>query len=115
MCAGPGGIGFFQVSPHQAGYEVGYAVFRPEDRGQGIISTALRIFSAYLFDIKPIPRLQVLTAVGNVASRRVAEKCGYQHEGTLRQVYYMRGKHHDCDVLSLLRAECPSLSEALES
>jgi ribosomal-protein-alanine N-acetyltransferase len=109
-----GGIGFFRPSPYQSGYELGYAVFRPEDRGQGVMTAALRIFSAYLFELKPIPRLQVSTAVGNGASRRVAEKCGYQYEGTLRQYFYMRGKHHDCEVLSLLGEECPSLSAALQ-
>jgi ribosomal-protein-alanine N-acetyltransferase len=110
-----GGIGFYQPSPYQSGYELGYGIFRPEDRGKGIMTAALRIFSAYLFELKPTPRLQVTTAVGNRASRRIAEKCGYQFEGTLRQFFYMRGKYHDCDLLSLLRGECPSLSEALQS
>lgn len=110
-----GGIGFFQTSPYMSGYELGYNIFRSEDRGQGIMTAALRIFSAYLFDIKTIPRLQVATVVGNVASRRIAEKCGYQHEGTLRRCYYLRGEYVDCHLLSLLREECPSLSEALQA
>jgi RimJ/RimL family protein N-acetyltransferase len=110
-----GGIGFFQPSPYQAGYELGYGIFRPEDRGKGFMTVALRIFSAYLFELKPIPRLQVSMAVGNAASRRTAEKCGYQYEGTLRKYFYMRGKHHDCDLLSLLRDECLSLPQALRS
>jgi RimJ/RimL family protein N-acetyltransferase len=110
-----GGIGFFQPSPYQAGYELGYGIFKPEDRGKGYMTAALRIFSAYLFELKPIPRLQVATAVDNVASRRIAEKCGYKHEGTFRKFFYMRGKHHDCHVLSLLREECPTLAEALQS
>lgn len=110
-----GDIGFFKPAPYALGYELGYSVFRPADRGQGIMAAALGIFSAYLFELKPIRRLQVLTATGNVASRRVAEKCGYRHEGVLREYFFARGKHHDCDVLSLLRAECSSLSEALRS
>jgi RimJ/RimL family protein N-acetyltransferase len=110
-----GGIGFFPAAKYEAGYELGYGVFRLEDRGKGVMSEALRIFSAYLFEIKPVQRLQVVTATGNVASRRIAEKCGYRHEGTLRQYYYVRGKHHDCDLLSLLRDECPSLTEALQA
>jgi ribosomal-protein-alanine N-acetyltransferase len=109
-----GGIGFFPASKYQAGYELGYAIFRPEDRGKGVMTAALGIFSAYLFEIKPVPRLQVVTATGNVASRRIAEKCGYKHEGVLRQYYYMRGRYHDCDILSLLRDECPPLADALQ-
>jgi RimJ/RimL family protein N-acetyltransferase len=110
-----GGIGFFQPSPHLSGYEIGYAIFRPQDRGKGIMTAGLRIFSAYLFEAKDIPRLQVVTSTGNVPSRRIAEKCGYKIEGTLRRSYFTRGEHHDCDVLSLLRTECPPLAEALRS
>ena len=62
-----------------------------------------------------LPILQVATAVDNIASRRIAEKCGYKHEGKFRKFFYMRGKHHDCHVLSLLREECPTLAEALQS
>lgn len=106
-----GTIFFFKGAPYQEGYEVGYTLFKREDRGQGITSETLPLFSAYLFEAKPIHRLCLLTAPGNVASRRVAEKSGYRHEGTLRQAFFLRGKHHDCEVYSLLRNECPPVVE----
>jgi ribosomal-protein-alanine N-acetyltransferase len=109
-----GHIFYFKVDPFRKIHEIGYNIFRPDDRGHGTMSEALRIFSAYLFEIKPLSRLQVLVAAGNVASRRVAEKCGYRHEGVLRQYIFMRGKYHDCHLLSLLRSECPALAEALQ-
>lgn len=98
----------------QSGYEVGFVVFRREDRGKGYTTEALRIFSAYLFELKPIPRLQLSTHVDNIAARRVAEKCGYQLEGILRQMFFTRGKYVDYALYSLLRDECPSLAEALK-
>jgi ribosomal-protein-alanine N-acetyltransferase len=110
-----GHIFYFKSDPFRKVYEIGYNIFRPADRGQGSISEALRIFAAYLFEIKPVARLQVLVAVGNTASRRAAEKCGFRHEGVLRQYIFMRGKYHDCDALSLLRSECPGLAETLQS
>jgi RimJ/RimL family protein N-acetyltransferase len=108
-----GAIMFFRASPLLAGYEVGYVVFRPEDRNQGYMSEALRLFSAYLFELKPIPRLQLGMFKGNAASRRVAERCGYQYEGTQRKGGFLRGEHSDRETFSLLKEECPSLAEAL--
>jgi ribosomal-protein-alanine N-acetyltransferase len=110
-----GDIGFFGGAQHHAGHEIGYQIYAPSERGKGLMSAALRIFSAYLFELKPIPRLQVLTLTGNAASQRVAEKCGYQREGVLRRLAFHRGDYRDCIVLSLLREECCTLQEALEA
>ena len=54
-----GAIVFFRPSPMLAGYEIGFAIFQPKDRNKGHMSEALLIFSAYLFELKPIPRLQL--------------------------------------------------------
>ena len=108
-----GAIVFFRPSPMLAGCEIGYAIFRAEDRGQGYMTEALRIFSAYLFELKPIPRLQLGMFKGNAASRRIAEKCGYQYEGTQRDGNFLRGKYHDRETFSLLKRECPALSVVL--
>ena len=110
-----GAIVFFRPSPMLVGYEVGYVIFRPEDRGKGYMTEALRIFSAYLFELKPTPRLQLGMFKGNAASRKVAEKCGYQYEGTQRQGNFLRGEYRDRETFSLLRSECQSLSEAWSS
>lgn len=110
-----GYIAFFSPLPHACGYEVGYVIYRPAHRNHGYTTEALRIFSAYLFAAKPIPRLQVAMAHGHAASRRVAEKCGYQFEGTFRSAGFDNGQYVDVDVLSLLRADCPSLTEVLHA
>ncbi len=105
-----GAIVFFKPSPMLAGYEIGYTIFRPTDRGRGYVSEALLIFSAYLFELKPIPRLQLGMFAGNAASRRVAEKCGYQYEGTQRQAGFLHGHYQDRETFSLLRSDCPPLA-----
>ena len=110
-----GHIGFFDGIRHEAGFEIGYSIFHEADRGKGYGTQALRIFSAYLFELKPIARLHMMTVVGNVASRRIAEKCGFKHEGTLKKCTFCRGQYVDLDLLSLLREDCPSLREALQS
>jgi len=110
-----GHIMFMKEPSYQSGYDVGFAVFRREDRGKGYTTEALRIFSAYLFELKPIPRLQLGTHADNIAARRVAEKCGYKLEGTLRRMFFARGAYADCVLYSLLRDECPSLAEAMKA
>jgi len=109
-----GHIVFYKEPPMMSGLEVGFGIFRRADRGKGYTSEALRIFSAYLFELKPIPRLQLHTSQGNIASRRVAEKCGYQLEGVFRNYFYARGEYQDCVQYSLLRDECPLLSKVLD-
>jgi len=110
-----GHIMFMKEPSYQSGYDVGFAVFRREDRGKGYTTEALRIFSAYLFELQPIPRLQLGTHEENIAARRVAEKCGYKPEGTLRRMFFARGEYVDCVLYSLLRDECPSLAEAMKA
>jgi len=108
-----GVIVFFKGFRYESGYEIGYVILRRADRGQGYMSEALRIFSAYLFELKPVPRLQIHTAQGNVPARRIAEKCGYKYEGTMRKLGFLRGEYVDVEQFSLLREECPSLAEVL--
>ena len=108
-----GTIFFFKGAPYQEGYEIGYTLFKRADRGQGYVSEALPLFTAYLFEIKPVRRLYLHTARDNAASQKVAMKAGFSHEGTLRSAFFMRGRLHDCEIYSLLRDECPPVNARL--
>ena len=110
-----GVIMFFRPSPMLAGYQVGYVVFWSEDWNNRCMTEALRIFSAYLFELKLILRLHIATHADNIAPQRVAEKCGYRLESTSRQFVFIRGKYADYTQYSLLGAECPSLAQALKA
>ena len=48
-------------------------------------------------------RIEVLVAVGNVASRRVAEKSGAVYEGTLRSRLLVHGTRHDAAMYAFIR------------
>ena len=108
-----GEMNYFKGLWYMPGYEIGYQIYREDDRGKGYTTEALKLFTAYLFDAKKINRLEVEISVENVASRKVAEKCGFKFEGLKRQAIYSRGKYEDIDLLSLIREECPSLDEVL--
>jgi len=109
-----GHLGFFPTVFYMDHAEVGGYIYRREDRSRGFMSEALRLFSAYLFATKPIGRLQASIIVGNTPSRRMAEKCGFRHEGVMRKVVVHNGKRMDMDLLSLLREECMPLNDLLE-
>ncbi len=85
-----------------------------------MLSRAVKILpetiAAYLFQADPgILRLTLLIHSGNAASLRVAEKCGYKREGTLRNAWidHADGSPHSDEILSLLRNESPALGELL--
>jgi len=108
-----GEITYFKGLWYMPGYEVGYQIYRNEDRGKGYTTEALRIFTAYIFESKKINRLEIELTAGNIASRKVAEKCGFKFEGLKRQAIYEKGEYLDVELLSLIREECPSLKEVL--
>ncbi|MCR2807087.1 GNAT family N-acetyltransferase [Paenibacillus soyae] len=108
-----GAITFFKATGDSEGYEIGYQIYRKDDRGKGYGTEALRLFSSYVFELKPIQRLQICTAKENAAARRIAEKCGFVYEGTMRRAVFARGRYIDLDFLSMLRDECTPLSEVL--
>ena len=106
-----GSLTFTRISEFEL--EIGYRLFRQSDRNQGYVSEALPLFSAYLFETKPIRRLRVQAASDNIGSQKVAEKSGFKREGVLRQAYFYRGRMCDSVIYGLLREECPLLSELL--
>ncbi len=98
-------IHFFKGIPYTVGYEIGYLIFRREDRGKGYMSEACRLFIDFLFLSRPIPRLQICFFEGNEPSIKIGRKFGFTQEGTLRQAVYHHGKYLDLHVYSLLREE----------
>jgi ribosomal-protein-alanine N-acetyltransferase len=87
------------------GYEMGYILFDPTSRGKGYTTEALSLFTKYLFATLSINRLKIAILPDNVASKRVAENCGFKPEGSARGAFFHKGRHHDVDEYSLLRGE----------
>jgi RimJ/RimL family protein N-acetyltransferase len=65
-------------------YEVGISLFETADRGRGLGTIALGVFTDYLFSDPDTHRVQASTWVENVPMRRVLEKVGYTFEGVMR-------------------------------
>ncbi len=100
-----GSIWYFTSIPYFDGLEIGYTMFDPLQRGQGIMTEALSLFTDYLFQSRKIHRVQLIIAEGNLASAKVAQKCGFTYEGTARQAMFQRGQYRDMQWYALLRDE----------
>ena len=85
--------------------EIGYRLFDRSLTGQGYVSEACSLLVDHLFNVYQYQRLELLSAPENKASLRVAEKCGFTPEGTLRQSFFIGGRYCDVVVCSLLRPE----------
>lgn len=72
-------------------FEIGYWI-ETAFTGQGLAAEMVQALTRFAFESFKAARVQIVTQVGNEASRRVAEKCGFILEATL--------KHYCLDSLS---------------
>ena len=100
-----GNVVHFRERRYTTAREIGWSVFSPADRGKGYASEAAALLVDYLFESLPIHRISCGMAPGNIASRRVAEKCGFTLEGRTRGVLFVAGEYLDGDLFAILRPE----------
>ena len=104
-----GEIEYFPVTHYLQGYEISYQLFATEQAGRGYTTEAVTLLVRYLFGRKRVNRMQLNIHPGNIASKRVAEKCGFTFESLMRGCWFHQGAYHDLEIWSLLRAEAASL------
>lgn len=88
-----------------ASREIGYRLLAPGLAGRGYITEAVGLLVDYLFNVYTWHRLELLIAPGNIGSVRIAQKCGFTEEGTLRQAFFINGRYQDVSMHALLRPE----------
>ena len=97
-----GHIEFFKTVNYLDEYELSYQVYAPEHRGKGVGTEAVQLLVRYLFETKQVNRIRLVIHPDNSASRRLAEKCGFRHEGTARGAWYHKVKYQDVEVYAVL-------------
>jgi len=100
-----GHIEFFRAVPYWDAYELSYQLYDEAVAGRGYTTEAVQLVVDYLFDTKPRHRIHLVVLPDNGASRRIAEKCGFTLEGTIREPFYHRGHNVDVLMYSLLRTD----------
>jgi [ribosomal protein S5]-alanine N-acetyltransferase len=89
-----GMVGWDKLNSDVSDVELSYRVFDSADRGKGMATQGLELLAGWLFDSQSMNRLRLVIHVDNVASHRVAERCGFTMEGTSREAWYHKGKSH---------------------
>jgi ribosomal-protein-serine acetyltransferase len=106
-----GGVGLnFINRVHQMG-NLGYWV-RTSAASRGVATQAARLVARFGFEQLGLHRIEIVAAVPNVASQRVAEKVGAVREGVLRKRLLINGESQDAVLFSLL-PEDVGLSDGL--
>ena len=100
-----GHIEFYKPVDYLDGYELSYLIYDVDARGKGATSEAVGLLTDFLFATKKANRIQLVIHPDNAASRRIAEKNGYLHEGAMRGAWYNGGRYHDVEVYAVLRDE----------
>lgn len=80
----------------------GYAV-RPSARGHGFAVDALQALTTFGWTMSDLDRVELYVEPDNVASRRTAERAGYQYEELLRQHQEIGGRRRDMCRYAALR------------
>jgi len=81
---------------------LGYWV-RTSAAGCGVATRAVCLLREWAFAHTSLVRVEVVVAVGNVASQRVSERAGAAREGLLRHRLVLRGVPVDAVMFSLVR------------
>lgn len=96
-----GGCGLNDINRTHNFANLGYWV-RSSRAGQGVATAAVRLLARFGFQRLGFTRIELVVAVGNQASQRVAEKAGATREGVERNRHVVRDKVYDAVMYSLI-------------
>jgi RimJ/RimL family protein N-acetyltransferase len=96
-----GGVGINFINRVHQMANLGYWV-RTGATGRGIATVATRQAARFAFEELGLHRIEIVAAVGNVPSQRVAEKAGATREGVLRKRLLIHGESQDAVLFSLV-------------
>lgn len=78
---------------------------RSRETGRGIATAATLLAAQFGFEDLRLNRIEILTAIENSASQRVAEKAGAKKEGILRNRILLHDRPLDAVMYSLIVAD----------
>ena len=97
-----GGCGINQINRIHRFGNLGYWV-RTSATGRGVATDAVRQLAEFAFRNTDLLRLEILCAVGNERSQRVAERANAVREGVLRNRLLLHGQPVEAVMYSLVR------------
>lgn len=99
-----GATGINQIDEAVRRANLGYWL-RTSATGKGVATVATRLLARWAFETLELQRIEIVAAVGNQASQRVAERAGATREGVARNRLRVHGVPHDAVLYSLIPAD----------
>jgi len=106
-----GGVGLNELRHEHRLANLGYWV-RSSWAGRGVAAAAAQLAVRFGFEELLLDRIEILAAVGNKRSQRVARKLGAAKEGVLRNRLVIHGRANDAVVFSLIGPEWRTASRS---
>ena len=75
------------------------------EHGRGVGTFATREMVRHGFQDLNLHRIYVFILDSNPAARRMCEKAGFRHEGTMREAAFKEDRYHDVHLLGMLQSE----------
>lgn len=95
------------ISPQNRSAEIGYWIAEAAG-GRGLVTRSARALTTFLVTDMGLHRIVIRAGTENTASRAVAERLGFVHEGTQRHAELVHGDFLDLEVYSMLAPEWPT-------
>ena len=100
-----GSIDLHEVNLRSGSASLGIAIGDPDDTAHGYGGDALRTLLGFGFDQLRLERIELDVYDFNERARRLYERVGFVHEGTLRRALFRDGAFHDVHRMAILRDE----------
>jgi RimJ/RimL family protein N-acetyltransferase len=99
-----GATGVNQIDRHGRRANLGYWL-RTDATGNGYATEATLMVARWAFDELQLERIEIVAAIGNVCSQRVATRVGAVREGIARKRLRKGDLQHDAVLFSLIRSD----------
>jgi RimJ/RimL family protein N-acetyltransferase len=105
---------FMRIRPEHGSAEVGCVMFGPALQRTREATEAIFLMGQHVFDDLGYRRFEWKCNNANAASKRAAERFGFQFEGVFRNDMVMKGKNRDTAWYSIIDQEWPPIRAAFQ-
>ncbi len=96
---------YFYANPAVRNLEIEVVFYEKEQNTTPHRQEAMTLLAHYLFQDRPIKRVQLLLRQGDRVGEEAAKESGFKKEGTLRQMVFASGDWQDLDLYSVMRED----------
>lgn len=105
---------YLRIQPEHGVIEIGNILYSPVMQRTPAATEAMYLFMSRVFDELGYRRYEWKCDSLNAASRKAAERLGFQYDGLFRQAIVYKGRNRDTAWYSILDKDWPRLEQAFE-